>query len=92
MEIEHIYLWLKEINERHSPFDVSKWISPSRRKEMQEEIDLLKSALTEIAKTCPLLSANKDKMYTEESSSLFLRSTVRRMELARKALDKYKQD
>jgi hypothetical protein len=52
----------------------------------EEENKILKEAIKEIAKTCPLIGKDKDAMYGPDSSTLFLHSTVRRMEIAKKAL------
>jgi hypothetical protein len=52
----------------------------------QEELELLREAIKDISKSCPLLSKNKNAMYGENQATLFLHSTVRRMEAARNVL------
>lgn len=51
-----------------------------------KQLDRQDRALKEIAKSCPLLSKNKDDMHREGNDHLFALSTTRRMEIAKKAL------
>lgn len=55
-------------------------------KEQLAQIEKEHKALVEIAKTCPLINADKDGMYNERAAKLLLSSTVRRMEIAAEAL------
>lgn len=55
-------------------------------KEEMEQVKKERRALREVAKTCPLLNADKDGMYNERAERLFLFSTVRRMEIAKEAI------
>lgn len=54
-------------------------------------VESLKAAIDEIAKGCPILSSDKDGMYNERAENLFLKSTVRRMEIAMKAKKEYEE-
>lgn len=56
----------------------------------KKKLTIAMNALREISKTCPIISGDKNEMYSPDlrrQSHLFLRSTVRRMELASEALN-----
>lgn len=53
---------------------------------LQKRYDILLKAVEDIAKGCSILAADKDGMHNERAANLFLRSTVRRMELAKEAI------
>ncbi|MDD3412565.1 MAG: hypothetical protein PHY47_01050 [Lachnospiraceae bacterium] len=55
-------------------------------KNLNEQLLIATTALKDISKTCPLLAGNKHDMYTDKAADLFLRSTVRRLETASKAI------
>lgn len=58
----------------------------------EEKLEKALEALHAIKKSCPIIGADKDGMYNERATNLFLRSTVRRMELAGEAIKEIEDD